>query len=336
MSGGMSPRPKRQGSGGQPGSGSSVSLLEHVTRALQRARGSLYSQAFPPVDPVGIECHAFARAIVFDGYGQNDRLSYAFMPTTMQDPNLGRWEKIFAIPGVLPTDVPPVRRARVAAAFKRFATSNATQSVSDAMAAVLGPLYAGLVTQTPATALSFVNGIGTVTVNPAGGGSYTTLLPAVVGTPDMARVIQVTITGSGGYGIGTYSWQAVGTSVSGTGTIEANNVLGSTGLTLQLSNFNTYMNGDIISFQVDPTLFWWSTIAMIDVCFPFTSPFYELGAGTAAGPNSVWWNLVGQAKSILDSMLPGWATFNVIAQQSTALGFFLDQPNLDGLCAFGA
>jgi hypothetical protein len=88
---------------------------------------------------------ALARCIVFDGYGQNDRLSYAFQPVTMQDPNLGRWEKIFAIPGVLPTDPVPVRQGRVAAAFGRFGKGNANQAVVDAMTAILGPVFLGLV-----------------------------------------------------------------------------------------------------------------------------------------------------------------------------------------------
>jgi hypothetical protein len=277
---------------------------------------------------------AFARCIVFDGVGQNDRLSYAFQPATMQDPNLSRWEKIFAIPGVLPTDPPPTRRARVAAAFKRFASGNATQQVSDAMAGILGASYTGLVTQTPGNALSFINGIGNVTVNAAGGGTYG-IIPSVTGTPDIARIINVTLTGSGGYGIGTYSWVSVGTGTSGSGTVQANNILGTTGLTLVLASTNTYDSGDVITFQVDPLLLWWSTIAMVGVCFPFTSPFYEIGSGLTGYPNSAWWNLVGAAKSALDSMLPGWATFNVIAQTSGALGFFLDQPDLDGLCAFG-
>lgn len=240
--GGAYPSPDRYGSGGEPGSGSSTSLLEHVTRALQRARGSLYSQAFPPTDPVGIECMAFARCIVFDGYGQNDRLSNAFRPATMQDPVLARWEKIFAIPGALATDPLPTRQARVAAAFARFTAGNAAQNVIDAMRAILGPAYVGVVTYNPSNAQSYWPG----------------------GTPNASTP-------------------------------------------------------------------WTSTIANVNIQASYQSPFYLISDGSPQGaPNSAWWGLVGYAKSVLDSMLPAWATFNVFCNDSAgAAAFKLDEHNVD-------
>lgn len=83
---------------------------------------------------------------------------------------------------------------------------------------------------------------------------------------------------------------------------------------------------------------WYSTIAQVDVVMTYQSPFYLIADGTPNGqPNGAWWALVAQMKSLLDSILPAWATFVIGCYAANGqLGWYLDQHNLDGLNLFAS
>ena len=83
--GGHHPYPRRFG-GGKP-------RLRVVHDSLNAARGSALD-ATNPDTVVWVENMAFARAIVLDGYGVNERLSLQWDPDRTTD-MLARWEKIF-------------------------------------------------------------------------------------------------------------------------------------------------------------------------------------------------------------------------------------------------
>jgi hypothetical protein len=148
--GGFTPWPLRFG-GGE--GNSSAPLLQRVFESIAAQRGDAYDQTVNST--VGVENMAFARAITFDGWLRNQKLANEFQPTKCTAAGLlPRWERIFATPPN-PTDTEPVRRARVSAAWLRLISSAAVQSVTDALSAALGPLFVGLVFQTPATAVAY-------------------------------------------------------------------------------------------------------------------------------------------------------------------------------------
>ena len=332
FTGSQSPSPERYGGGVN---GSSINLVQHVYRAIAQARGSAFDQSWPPTSPVGIENLAFARAIAIDGYGQNDRLANNMFPSTMTAVgNLGRWEKILAL-SVLPSDTEVTRRARVAMTMARFGQPNANQQISDACAAVLGLAFIGMVFFNPSNDTYFVNGISNVTVSPLGGGHYT-VIPTVTGTPIVSAVMAATITGNGGIGVGNFTWTINGSSPT-SATIQATNPLGTTGVSLNFDAGNIEDIGDIISWRLEPTIPWLSTIAQVNVQASYQNALYLISDGTAQGsPNAAWWALIGQVKTLLDTLLSAWATFNIFVNDSAgAMGFKLDEPNFD-LEAFGS
>lgn len=85
--GGYHPYPRRFG-------GSANSQLETIHTDLNSARGSAYDPQ--PKSIVWLENMAWARAITFDGWGANERMSYQMDPVRVTD-MMHRWERIFAI-----------------------------------------------------------------------------------------------------------------------------------------------------------------------------------------------------------------------------------------------
>lgn len=112
--GGYHPFPRRFG-GGRP-------RLRVVHDALNAARGSALD-ADNSSTVVWVENMAYARAITFDGYGQNDRLALQWDPYRMTA-FLSRWERIFKIrPAPDATD--RERRDALVRAFQRVLDADA-------------------------------------------------------------------------------------------------------------------------------------------------------------------------------------------------------------------
>lgn len=137
----MTPYPLRYG-GGAKGGTTNKPQLELVAESLATQMGTAYSQDVRPVtSQVGLEGHAYARALAFDGYGSNERLrnelypptSYSLLPR--HERNLG----VYAMPG----DTSPVRQARVAAKWLRVGVPNWHQPVVDALTNALGSSSSG-------------------------------------------------------------------------------------------------------------------------------------------------------------------------------------------------
>lgn len=129
--GGYRPYPRRFG-GGKP-------RLEIIHESLNAQRGSAFDASNPDTI-VWLENMAIARALCFDGWGTNERLSYQWDPDRMTD-MLPRWEKIFRI-------VPPPtangneRRAVIRARFRRFLDVTALHSrLYTKLSEVLGPAF---------------------------------------------------------------------------------------------------------------------------------------------------------------------------------------------------
>jgi uncharacterized protein YmfQ (DUF2313 family) len=106
--GGYHPYPRRFG-GGKP-------HLEVMHESLNAQRGS----AFDPVSTslVWLETMAMARAIVFDGWGTNQRLANQWDPRSTTD-MLTRWETIFRILPA-PDTTEAERRAELTRRWQRF------------------------------------------------------------------------------------------------------------------------------------------------------------------------------------------------------------------------
>lgn len=128
--GGYHPFPKRYG-------GSAGSDLEAVHRSLNTQRGTAYD-ANNNRTIVWLENMAYARAIVFDGWGVNRRFALQWDPrsTTVM---LSRWEKIFAIPIVQISEWE--RRQRLWARWQAFGKLTNKQRLSDEMSAACGPFF---------------------------------------------------------------------------------------------------------------------------------------------------------------------------------------------------
>lgn len=107
--GGMHPYPRRYGGG--------KTVLEVVQSSLARQRGTALD-ATNPATIAWLECMAIARAIVFDGWGTNERLSYQRDPRRMTD-MLHRWEQILRLRPA-PDATMKSRRAEVLTRFQRF------------------------------------------------------------------------------------------------------------------------------------------------------------------------------------------------------------------------
>jgi len=106
--GGYHPYPRRFG-GGRP-------RLRIVHDALNAARGTAIN-ASDTTTVAWVENMAYARAITFDGYGQNERMALQWDPERMTA-FLPRWERIFRITPP-PTATDRERRVAVLRAFRR-------------------------------------------------------------------------------------------------------------------------------------------------------------------------------------------------------------------------
>lgn len=115
--GGYHPFPKRRG-GGKP-------RLKVFHEALNAARGSAID-ASDPTSVAWVENMAYARALVFDGVGTNEKLGNQRDPDRMTD-MLPRWEAIFGLRPA-PTATQRERRDAVKARFQRFINASAIHS----------------------------------------------------------------------------------------------------------------------------------------------------------------------------------------------------------------
>jgi hypothetical protein len=107
--GGYFPYPRRFG-GGKP-------RLRIVHEALNAARGSALD-ATNKDTVVWVENMAYARALTFDGFGVNEKLSLQSDPYRTTD-MLARWEKIYRT-NPAPNATPYERRQLIAARVRRF------------------------------------------------------------------------------------------------------------------------------------------------------------------------------------------------------------------------
>jgi hypothetical protein len=153
--GGMSPAPRRYG-GGIRGADTNAPLLQRVAESLSQQMGSAYEPSvLPPTSAVAMETHAYARAVVFDGWSANERLANQFLPSTSTvDGLLPRWERIMNAPPFA-ADTQPTRQARVGLAWARIGEPNSIQPVIDELSRALGPLYISVLHNDPSNALTF-------------------------------------------------------------------------------------------------------------------------------------------------------------------------------------
>jgi hypothetical protein len=311
--------------GGEPGAGHKP-LIRLVYESLAAQMGSAYDQSWPPATPFAMETFAMAKAIAYDVHGANKRLANSFLPTkaTAATGMLQRWERIFGKPP-LPGDTEVVRRARIVAAWLAFVTTNAQQSIVDALSTALGPIYVGLFHLNAGNATIYVNGVSN-TVATVPGGSPTGV--TITGTPAGVYQLYFKITSTGGLGAGQFEWStnAGGTFVQTGRTLTSSFVLGTTGLTASFPA-GTYTNGDSYLTQASPLIPWASNLAYVGVQVTQTVPGYH---NTDGSPNQAFYNAVGNVMTILDSALPAWTLFDwFVTATGTQSGFFLDQPDLD-------
>ncbi len=130
--GGYHPYPRRFG-GGRP-------LLRIVHDSLNASRGSGVD-ASDSSTTAWVENMAFARAIVFHGYGVNARLALQWDPRHVTD-MLSRWETIFRIVPA-PTQTESERRGILTLRFRRFLEAAAFHSrlvsrLSDELGEIFG------------------------------------------------------------------------------------------------------------------------------------------------------------------------------------------------------
>lgn len=129
--GGYFPYPRRFG-GGKP-------TLQVVHESLNAARGSAVD-ASNSSTVAWVENMAYARAITFDGYGMNERVSLQWDPDRMTS-FLPRWEKIFGI-AVPSAATESERRVEVKKRRKRFAEATSFHSrLVTRLSAELGSVF---------------------------------------------------------------------------------------------------------------------------------------------------------------------------------------------------
>lgn len=132
--GGQHPYPRKFG-GGKP-------RLEVIHESLNAQRGTAFD-AHNPETLVWLENMAIARALCFDGWGVNERLSYQWDPDRMTD-MLPRWEKIFAI-RPSPTATDRERRTAVRRRFRRFLDATGLHSrLHVVLTELLGDVFVAL------------------------------------------------------------------------------------------------------------------------------------------------------------------------------------------------
>lgn len=315
--GGFTPSPERYGAGE---GNSNVPLVQRVVESIQAQIGSAYTNAIPSF--VFVQALAFARAIVFDGYGASQRLSNQFIPSKMTDPGLlPRWEKILGLV-VYPSDTQVVRRARVGAAFAAFAKSNAIQPVIDQLTSALGPVYVGITTYTPATATTFWPGfVGSVAGITGRSGLINTLTGMTGVTPVSTACYGASLTLSNC------------NTPANNGTFPITSTPSSTSVTYYAPSVSSTDYGvggtsgsPTIQWQItNPWSYWSSSIANLTIQV-------KQPAGYTAAQ---FYAAIANIAPIMEAFLPAWMTWNWYVNDSGGvLGFKLDEPNLD-LEAFG-
>lgn len=280
---------------------------------------------------------AYARTIALDLYGGNVRLANQFNPATMTaDGLLPRWEKILNCPPNY-GDSEPVRRGRVAASFARFAQPNSVQPVIDACSVALGPLYVGLALQTLSSALIWWPSLGGGTPGgpdyplhgPCSIASASGVMMTVAGlsnVPTAAPGATLTLsnctapTNNGAWTVHDY--------VSSS-SVKVPNIVGAVAPDYGVGGTS---GSPTISWSLNnPVTPWMSTIAHVGVRVTAAVTGYQ---NTDGSPNGAFFGAVGGMRSLLDELLPAWATFSWwISSSHGGLGFYFDEPNI-GLEAF--
>jgi len=133
--GGHHPYPRRFG-GGRP-------RLRIIHDALNAARGtSLDASSSNTV--AWVENMAYARAICFDGFGTNDRLSLQWDPDRMTGVMLERWEQVLKLTPA-PTAPEATRREVVRKKWERFIHASALHSrVLTLLTEALGEVFVAI------------------------------------------------------------------------------------------------------------------------------------------------------------------------------------------------
>lgn len=133
--GGFHPFPRRFGGNKYAGN---KPLLEVVQDSLSAQRGEAFNSD-DSTTIVWVENHAYARAITFDGWGTNERLSLQWDPRRTTD-MLERWERIFRLrPG--PNDTEKDRRDALVARWQRFGVVANHAKYTTALEAALGDYF---------------------------------------------------------------------------------------------------------------------------------------------------------------------------------------------------
>ena len=316
FTGGACPSPERTGGGVGLGN---KPLVQIIYESIAAARGDAYDQSWPPATAVAMENFAIARAIAFDGYGANDRLVNNFFPDSMTAIGLlPRWEAIFdAPPG--PGDTEPIRRARIAAAWAKFATGNSIQPVIDAVSGVLGPIFTGVVEFTPANAVAWWPGlsgaVGEVSTTSA---PFATLI-GLANVLNAAYGMTITLSNaSNAANNGTFF------AIRGYHSTSSVDILNAAAVAPDYGVGGVF-GSPTIAWTINGPTAWSSTIAHVDIQCSIPP-----GYGSGQSPNGLWYTAVGQARALLDEMLPAWMTFDLVLPSSDGmLDFALDEPDLD-------
>jgi hypothetical protein len=329
---GGTPSPRRYGGAGNS---SNKPLVQIVYESLVAQMGSAYDQTWPPKTPFGMHMYAAARTIAIDGYGTNQRLANNFQPSKAQIKTgmLQRWERIFDAPP-LPNDTEKQRQTRVGSRWLRFSQPATDQPMIDALQALLGSVYVGIVKQTLANELAIINGIGNIT---SSGTAPPILTCEGIPGPVEADQIYVACTTGGPRGTALFKWSIDdGRTFVQTGQTTAANfdlVNNSFPLDLRLHfPLGTYTNDNVWRFLTAPGIPWSSTIQHVDVQVTQTGSGYHNDDGS---PNALFYSTVAGIFPLLDELLPAYTTFDwfIASSHGGSLGFFLDEHNLD-LLAF--
>jgi hypothetical protein len=135
VSGGFHPYPRRFGGNKYAGN---KPLLEIVQDSLGAQRGEAFNSD-DTTTVVWLENHAYARAITFDGWGTNERLSLQWDPRRTTD-MLERWETIFRLrPG--PNDTEKDRRDALVVRWQQFGAIANHSKYTTALEAALGDYF---------------------------------------------------------------------------------------------------------------------------------------------------------------------------------------------------
>lgn len=324
FSGGYSPQPERTGGGD---AGGPAPLLQRIVEALAKARGRTYDQTLQSA--VGAENMAYARAIAYDAYGSNIRFANEMNPATATVGGmLPRWEVILAAPP-LPGDTQPTRQARCMAKLLRFGYGNNNQLVSDAVAAVLGPLFVTMTYIRPDQATVWWPGYG-------GGNNFPNPPCEITGVAgNLVTVANLT----------NVPKNAAGTNLTLVNTNDPNNTgvfpvqtrISDTSVVVVNTGFPSAPDygagGGTIG---SPTIGW----RMRNPLTPFTSsvahvlvsvnptavPGYVNNDGTLAAK---FYKTLNQMNPVLDWLLPADVTYDwyVGNSHTHGVGFYLDDPN---------